>query len=144
MRARHYGKGRAARPRRCGIHAQPLRWHPARRGAALARGGSINGAVTAEDTGAPLADVCVDVVDTSFNFFGSGFTDASGNYSVAGLPSGDYTVGFFDCGFPATHLSGVYDDQPDFAAADLVAVTQGVKTGGIDAELAVAGVSTVP
>ena len=107
--------------------------------AALALGGSINGTVTAEDTGAPLADVCVDVVDTSFNFFGSGFTDASGIYSVAGLPSGDYTVGFFDCGFPTTYVGEWYDNQPDFASADLVAVTQGVKTEGIDAALALGG-----
>ena len=106
--------------------------------AALAVGGSINGTVTAEGTGDPLAEICVSVEDTSHSFFGFGFTDASGNYSLGGLGSGDYTVGFFDCA-SGNHLSEWYDDQPDFSSADPVAVTQGVKTAGIDAALAVGG-----
>ena len=99
-------------------------------------GGSINGTVTDEGTGDPLESICVTIYDSSFFFVGSGFTDASGAYTVSGLPNGDFKVEFRDCGFPATYVTEWYDDQPDFASATPVAVTKGSKTS-IDAELAV-------
>ena len=108
--------------------------------AQLAIGGSINGTVTAEGTGAPLADICVDAIDSSFAFFGFDITDASGAYSIVGLAGGDYTVDFTDCGETVTYLAEFYDDQPDFDSATLVAVVAGIKTSGIDAELAEAAV----
>ncbi|MCH8994911.1 MAG: hypothetical protein IH959_08095 [Chloroflexi bacterium] len=108
--------------------------------AQLVIGGSINGTVTAEGTGAPLADICVDAIDSSFAFFGFDITDASGAYSIVGLAGGDYTVDFTDCGETVTYLAEFYDDQPDFDSATLVAVVAGIKTSGIDAELAVAAV----
>ena len=107
--------------------------------AQLATGGSINGTVTEEGTGTPLADICVNAVDSSFSFFGFGETDASGAYSVGGLGSGDYEVEFFDCGESVTYIMEFYNDRADFNSADLVAVTIGSKTSGIDAALAVGG-----
>ena len=103
--------------------------------AQLAIGGSINGTVTEEGTGTPLAGICVDVAGPSFAFFGFDVTDASGGYSVGGLATGDYTVNFYDCGDTDTYFAEYYDDQVDFDLADLVAVVAGSKTSGIDAEL---------
>ena len=107
--------------------------------AELAIGGSINGTVTEEGTGTPLADICVDVADPSFAFFGFDVTDASGGYSVGGLATGDYTLNFYDCGGTETYFAEYYDDQVDFDLADLVAVVAGSKTSGIDAALAAGG-----
>ena len=109
--------------------------------AALAVGGSISGTVTGEDTGAGLPDICVDVYDydTSWDWMGDDRTDSSGNYSVGGLPTGDYKVEFWDCASPALHLSEWYNDKEDFDSADPVHVTAGSVTGGIDAALVVGG-----
>ena len=107
--------------------------------AALALGGSISGMVTDEATGDLLSDICVAVDDISGHWVGLGRTDFSGAYSVGGLPSGDYKVEFEDCGSPIFHLSEWYDDKEDSESADLVAVTQGFDTSGIDAALALGG-----
>ena len=103
--------------------------------AGLPVGGSISGTVT-EDGGGPLADICVDVSDTTFTFYGFGITDSSGNYSVGGLPTASYKVQFYDCG-SGTHIGEWYNDKPDSTSADLVAVTVAVDTPGINAGLAV-------
>ncbi|GAG38470.1 unnamed protein product, partial [marine sediment metagenome] len=93
-----------------------------------------------EGSSIPLPDICVNVsdYDTSFFFFG-GWTDASGAYTVGGLPPGDYKVQFEDCSYPAMYVGEWYNDQPDFESADLVPVTAGVNTSGIDAALALGG-----
>jgi len=107
--------------------------------AALAVGGSISGHVTEEGTGTPLPDICVNVFDTSFGWLGFGLTDSSGDYTVGGLPTGDYKVEFYDCGDPATHVTEWYNNKADFDAADLVHVTQPSETPGINAALVVGG-----
>jgi len=108
--------------------------------AALALGGTISGTVTEEGSGIPLSDVCVAIYDPSWSWMRSGYTDFSGNYSVVGLPTGDYKIEFRECGFPTpTHVGEWYNGQPDFFSANLASVTQGVETAGIDAALAVGG-----
>ena len=110
-------------------------------GAGAGLGGSINGTVTDEDTGAPLSDICITVFDAEplSNFFAEGLTDGDGSYSVGGLAAGDYLVAFDDCRSPRTYVFEFYDDKPDFASADLVAVIAESKTPGIDAALKVGG-----
>lgn len=107
--------------------------------AALALGGIISGTVTDENTGDPLEGICVTVYDSSYGWSGSGHTNASGAYSVGGLPTDDYKVRFRDCNDPRTYLTEWYDDQPDFGPADAIAVTEKEKTGDIDAALTVGG-----
>lgn len=58
----------------------------------LDTGGSISGTVTDEDTGDPLAHAVVFVRSLTHRFERGARTDAHGDYSVAGLPSGDYSV----------------------------------------------------
>ncbi len=107
--------------------------------AALAKGGSISGNVTDEATGDPLRNICVSV------FGPEGVvdrTDDSGDYTISGLPPGDHEVGFFDCGnFPREYAQESYDDQPGHGSADLVSVSAGVETTGIDAALGALGPS---
>lgn len=60
--------------------------------AVLARGATISGTVVAEDTGAPLENVCVDavgVVDAGY-----GCTDAAGRYTTTGVVTGTYRLSF--------------------------------------------------
>ncbi|GAG43963.1 unnamed protein product, partial [marine sediment metagenome] len=75
---------------------------------------------------------------------GWGSTDASGAYTMGGLPIGDYKVQFNDCGDPAMYVGEWYNDQPDFESADLVPVTAGVNTSGIDAALVNAATGDCP
>ena len=101
--------------------------------AALAIGGSINGTVTDEETGAPIEGICVEVFSTRFD--ASIVTDAVGNYSVGGLDAGDYPVLFSDCQGVGDYSSEWYDDQPRQALADLVSVVVGQEVSGIDSAL---------
>ncbi len=101
--------------------------------------GSINGTVNQDNSGIPLEGICVEVFDTSFNFVVGAGTDANGDYSVDGLPAGDYYVQFVDCIEPFTHFTEWYDNSPDSASANVVTVEPGQKTGGVDALLAEPG-----
>jgi hypothetical protein len=103
---------------------------------ALSTGGSISGTVTAN--GSPVLNACVVVNDSSGNQVGAGATDASGNYTVSGLPSGTDTVGFSDC-FASSHVPQWYNGQPDATSATGVTVTAGSTTSGINANLTITG-----
>jgi outer membrane receptor protein involved in Fe transport len=66
--------------------------------ASLARAQSQSGAITgtvSSETGAPLELVTVAVSGPSLQQAQTEFTDASGQYSIAGLPPGTYSVLFF-------------------------------------------------
>ena len=106
--------------------------------AALALGGSIQGNVTEDGTGAELSGICVTVYDTSYGWVASGETD-SGDYSVTGLRTGDYKVHLWDCDCPAFYISEWYNNETGFADADQVPVTEGSVTDEIDAALALGG-----
>jgi len=106
--------------------------------AALAVGGSISGTVTDEATGDPLANICVDAFNQSGPGWRSAQTDASGNYTITGLPAGDYKVQFYDCN-TGLYIGEWYNDKPDWSSADLVSVALGVNTGGINAQLGLPG-----
>lgn len=67
-------------------------------------------------------------------------TGAGGEYTISGLPSGQYAVGF---GSPlASHLNYItqyYDGKTNGETADAVAVSAPATTTGIDAQLVVGG-----
>lgn len=68
--------------------------------AALAKGGTISGKVTAADTGAVFAYVSVTVYDTQGDAVAYASTDEDGTYTVlAGLPTGDYRLSFRPPGY---------------------------------------------
>jgi hypothetical protein len=105
---------------------------------ALPSGGSISGRVTG-GAGEPLADICVDVYSLDGEFWISGAdTLADGSYAAGGILGGAYKVEFTDC--YEEELPGEwYNDKRDFDAADLVSVSDGIQTPGIDAVLEVVG-----
>jgi len=51
---------------------------------------TLYGSVTDADTGYALNGVLVEVVETGF----SGYTDSSGNYEIANIPLGTYSIRF--------------------------------------------------
>ena len=105
--------------------------------AALQAGGGISGTVTDAGAHQPLSDVYVQAYDSAGNFVTSAYSDASGNYTLTGLATGDYRVGF-------TASSGsfgqqFYNGKADLASADPVSVTAGVTTANIDQALSNGG-----
>ncbi len=105
--------------------------------AVLEHGGSISGQVTDEIAG--IAGITVQVYDENDDTIaiGSGSTDSNGDYTVTGLPSGDYKVEFDTSG--TGYSSQWYNDKADFASADPVTVTAPNPTAGIDAVLEYGG-----
>lgn len=107
---------------------------------ALSPGGTISGTVTDSGTSAPLANVGVQAysrVGLVTTFFGSATTNASGAYSIGGLPTGAYQL------LTTTTLAvnEIYNNIPcqgTCLSADAVAtgtpvnVTVGATTGGRD------------
>ena len=104
--------------------------------AQLATGGGISGRVT-NTSAAGIQNIRVRVYDLDYNFWGSIYTDASGNYTVMGLPTGNYKVYFYNNGL--NYVSEWYSDKSSFDAADQVTVTAGSTTPNINAELATGG-----
>ncbi len=106
--------------------------------ASLTRAGSISGTVT-DSNGQPLQDVYVQSYIPDAGWGAGGFTDANGHYSIQRLAAGAYKVGFTNTASSGNFLSEYYNDKPDLNSADLVGVTQGSDTAGIDASLAAGG-----
>ena len=107
----------------------------------LEKGGSISGHVQ-DDQGEPLANM--KIVARSNEAFMPGasipglstflqmdYTDADGNYKIEGLSTGEYVVSACLCDAGA-HGVIFYDGKTDINDADLVSVTQGEETTGID------------
>jgi carboxypeptidase family protein len=106
--------------------------------AAMAGAGRIAGKVTAAEGGAPLEDVKVCVYENGGEFIVQcTSTGAGGEYTISRLPQAEYTVDFYS-------LSGAYatqywNDEPSFATANRVAVSERGAATGIDAAMAPAG-----
>jgi len=98
--------------------------------------GTISGTVT-NDSGIKCEGIGVYAQDPVGGSFGYGTTDADGNYTISGLSSGDYIVGFFDSNY--VYVSEYYDNKSGQASADTVAVTAPGEVTGINAELSVGG-----
>lgn len=103
--------------------------------ASLTLGGQITGRVT-DEAGNPLSGVHVSA--SSGASFASATTDLNGDYSIRALRGGDYRIRFFPP-FDSDYIGEFYNDKADFFSADLVSVTTGEVTAGIDASLALAG-----
>jgi hypothetical protein len=114
--------------------------------AAMAAGGSISGHVTKSAGGADLAGVCVGalVPGVDEELVASTSTIANGTYSLSGVPAGDVHVEFFSSGFcpggaAANYVTQWYNGKLTADNADLVHITVGGTTTGIDAALSAAG-----
>jgi hypothetical protein len=88
----------------------------------LAEAAVISGTVTEEGTGAPLPDICVDLVDLDFFGFFFDATEDGGTFRFLVAP-GTYALFFYDdCDPVNDHRSEWYDNRSNFGSADEVSV----------------------
>ena len=93
--------------------------------AQLSQGGSISGRVT-NSGAAGIQNVSVQVRDTSGNGIpniNGTSTDGSGNYTLGGLPTGDYKI-YFD-GSQNGYISQWFNNAPDQSSATILHVLAG-------------------
>jgi 5-hydroxyisourate hydrolase-like protein (transthyretin family) len=108
--------------------------------AAMTPGGQIAGKVTSKATMTALGgiEVCADerggeLVDRCAS------SSSSGEYTIADLPTGGYTVEFYSTSESAPYLRQYYEGKESSSEAGVVSVTVGAKTSGINAALVTGG-----
>ncbi len=113
--------------------------------ATLVSGGDVSGTVT-DTSSHPLADVAVDAYDPSGTQLEEVCTNALGQYTLTGLASGSYDVGFQPGSEAATcfgagdnYLAEFFNGELTLAAATAVSVSAGATTPNVNATLAVGG-----
>jgi hypothetical protein len=115
--------------------------------AALVEGGKITGTVTSAVTHGGLAKIFVEAYDTSGGY-GSATTNASGEYTIIGLPTGSYKVSFAwefsEAESKAcentprcipSFITQYYSGQTSAATANPVTATDGAVTSAINAAM---------
>lgn len=110
--------------------------------AVLPVGGTISGAVTAGWSGQPLGGICVIAVDLNSFAEGQARSASDGSYTVTGLPTGSFVVGFAGCGKNSNVVTQFYDAADSPITAQRVTVTLGSATTGIDAAMQQGGTVT--
>jgi carboxypeptidase family protein len=117
--------------------------------AQLSLGAEISGRLTDAQTGAPVAGAYVCALRTSakspLESLSCAFSEANGEYTLRGLPSGSYKLGFVAKGFEIAYYNG----KSTAAEADAVSVVAPGLTTGIDDALTpgtapLAGLGTSP
>jgi 5-hydroxyisourate hydrolase-like protein (transthyretin family) len=107
---------------------------------ALVRAGQIAGRVTDAATGTTIANVQVQIYDSSGSVIASTQTGATGGYSVTGVLPGTYTASFTPGDSTSTFMSQWYGGATTSTGATSLAVTSDNTTGGIDASLGRGGI----
>ncbi len=108
----------------------------------LELGAQIKGRVTDAANNTPLANVWVfaEGFDTRYSYSG-GMTDANGEYTIGGLPSGDYRVKVDNPDWlPAAYAVQYYSQKVHDNLADRVTLAAGQVLAGIDFPLQPGGV----
>jgi hypothetical protein len=116
-------------------------WQTTFRVNAVAATGQITGQVTGPDGTTPLAGITVtayrQVDPISWLVAGTVSTDATGAYTIGGLPTAIYRARFRDPS--GDYVGEFYDDKRTFTLATNFDVTDGQTTAGISASLNQAG-----
>jgi len=99
--------------------------------AELSPGASIAGRVTSASSGEPLADIEACASSVSDEGPSCARTGSSGEYTIADLAAGQYTVSFSGAGYPAQYYSDTFSSEE----AGRVSVTTGNTAGSVDEEL---------
>jgi hypothetical protein len=103
-------------------------------GPALAASGQIAGQVT-NTTGQPVAGLTVDALSFTRSAEYGTTTGPDGRYVIPGLQSGSYGIDFrSEVGGP-NYQTTYYSGKTSWADSDLVVVTDGATTSGIDAQV---------
>lgn len=109
--------------------------------ATLILGATVTGTVT-DTAGTPLGSICVTAFDAgSGAAVDSGSTSSTGAYMLDALPTGKYAIEFTDCN-GGNHAPQWYNGRGSSAGADLISLTNGVTTSGINAKLGAGGTIT--
>ncbi len=102
-------------------------------------GGQIAGTVTDAASGADLSEIQVCALEAGRErFVRCAQTNASGRYTIPGLPTGSYKVGFFpneEEGEENGYLDQFYSNEATFGSANLVPVTEQDTTSEINAHM---------
>jgi oligopeptide transport system substrate-binding protein len=107
----------------------------ARRDFTLTAGGGVSGMVTNKVLSG-LSGICMHVFNQNEQFINGTETDAGGNYSIHGLPVGNYKVmADAQCKGSTLYLNQYFSGVSNFSSATLVPVTSGNTTSGIDMAL---------
>ena len=117
--------------------------------ATLIEGGKISGVITDAYSHARLAKIGVTAVSPGAGGgFGSSETNANGEYTIVGLPTGSYKVNFYwefseaeykacehapRC--PPKYITQYFNNQPSEATANVVTAAVGTVTSGINAAM---------
>lgn len=105
----------------------------------LAPGGGISGSVTRASGGAPVPSVWVLALNERDGISTSAQTDGSGNYTILGLPPGNYRV-YTLSGVPADLMGEAHNDRPcgedcRWVPAETVGVVANAVANGINLTL---------
>lgn len=94
-------------------------------------GGQVEGTVIDASTHKTLSGAVVVALGPGEVPEGFALTNAGGHYTMLGLATGSYKMGFMDAGY----VTQYYNNQSSFASANPVSVLQKNTTAGIDAAL---------
>jgi hypothetical protein len=112
--------------------------------AELSPGAEISGVVTSAASGSPVNEALACALRTNakgqVEASSCGISEASGAYTIRGLPSGSYKLGFLASGFEVAYYNGKASE----AEAELVQATAPSLTPGIDEALEPGGPPTPP
>jgi len=100
--------------------------------------GGVSGRVTNEG-GDPIQGVNARAYDMNNTLRLSVYTDANGNYTLAGINPGNWKIYFRTTGSSSSYIAEWYDNKTDFNTANTVLVAGGAITPGINAVLSVGG-----
>ena len=108
--------------------------------AAMQEGGYVTGTVTDAATHSALQNMSVDVYDSGGTDLQSVCTTANGTYTLQGLPTGTYRVGFNRAGTgaacaPLPYVPQFYNAASSLATANTVSVTAPSTTTGVNAAM---------
>lgn len=101
--------------------------------AMLVEGARVTGSVTRAATKAPLGHVYVCALRPGGGAEACAYSNAGGEYSVAGLPAGEYTVSFN--GSASGYLTQYYNGRSSASEANLLTLTAGTTTSAVNAAL---------
>jgi PKD domain/Carboxypeptidase regulatory-like domain len=105
--------------------------------------GAISGKVTGASSKAPIAGIEVCATETSLPVESMEYcatTGAGGEYTIAGLPSGSYGVGFFSPDYgDLDYIRQFWDGKDSEVQAESIAVEAGRTISGVDAVMQTGG-----
>jgi hypothetical protein len=106
--------------------------------AAMAQAGKISGTITKAAGGGAIADVVASAhinIGGTWLPFSSAVSNASGTYTIGGLPAGTSRVKFADSYVPKRYLDQWYNAVLTLEAAQSITVTAGATTPNINAAM---------